>query len=96
MTIDNKLITYLESLGRIELTEEERVKCEKDLQDILSYMDTLNELDTEGVEPLSHSFPVTNVFHEDVVLNAPNRESLLSNAPRQKDGCFKVPKTVNN
>ena len=94
MKIDNNLITYLESLGRIELTEEEREKCGKNLTDILSYMDTLNELDTAGVEPLSHSFPVTNVFREDVVAASANRELLLSNAPRQKDGCFKVPKTV--
>lgn len=94
MTIDNNLITYLESLGRIELTEEEREKCGKNLQDILSYMDTLNELDTAGVEPLSHSFPITNVFREDIVINSADRELLLSNAPRQKDGCFKVPKTV--
>ena len=94
MTIDKKLITYLESLGRIELTEDEREKCGKNLADILSYMDTLNELDTAGVEPLSHSFPVTNVFREDVVAASADRELLLSNAPRQKDGCFKVPKTV--
>ncbi|MEI6579505.1 MAG: Asp-tRNA(Asn)/Glu-tRNA(Gln) amidotransferase subunit GatC [Eubacteriales bacterium] len=94
MTIDNNLITYLESLGRIELTEEEREKCGKNLADILSYMDTLNELDTAGVEPLSHSFPITNVLREDIVINSADRELLLSNAPRQKDGCFKVPKTV--
>ena len=94
MKIDNNLITYLESLGRIELTGEEREICSKNLADILSYMDTLNELDTAGVEPLSHSFPVTNVFREDVVAASAERELLLSNAPRQKDGCFKVPKTV--
>ena len=94
MKIDNNLITYLESLGRIELTQDEREKCGKNLADILSYMDMLNELDTAGVEPLSHSFPVTNVFREDIVAASADRELLLSNAPRQKDGCFKVPKTV--
>lgn len=94
MKIDDVLITYLESLGRIELTEDEREKCGKNLADILSYMDTLNELDTKDVEPLSHSFPVTNIFREDEVRLSDDRELLLSNAPRQKDGCFKVSKTV--
>ncbi len=94
MQIGSELVSYLEALGRIELSADERAKCEKDLQDILSYIDTLNELDTANVEPLSHSFPVTNVFHEDNVKSSADRELLLSNAPHQKDGCFKVPKTV--
>lgn len=94
MTIDNTLITYLEDLARIALTEEEREKCAKDLADILNYMDTLNALDTQGIAPLSHSFPVTNVFRDDVEEPSADRELLLRNAPRQKDGCFRVPKTV--
>ena len=51
MTIDRSLVEYLEKLGRIHLSEEERSASEKDLQSILSYIDTLNELDTDGVEP---------------------------------------------
>ncbi|NCC86786.1 MAG: Asp-tRNA(Asn)/Glu-tRNA(Gln) amidotransferase subunit GatC [Clostridia bacterium] len=94
MQIGSELVSYLEALGKIELSDTERVKCEKDLQDILSYIDKLNELDTSNVEPLSHSFPVTNVFHEDEIKTSADRELLLSNAPHQKDGCFKVPKTV--
>lgn len=94
MQIGSELVSYLEALGRIELSDAERAKCEKDLQDILSYIDTLNELDTTDVEPLSHSFPVTNVFHDDEVKASTDRELLLSNAPHKKDGCFKVPKTV--
>ena len=94
MQIDSKLVEYLEALARIKLEDDQREKCEKDLQDILSYIDTLNELDTTDVEPLSHSFPVTNVFHEDKVRTSSDRELLLSNAPAQKDGCFKVHKTV--
>ena len=62
MTIDRSLVEYLEKLGRIHLSEEERSASEKDLQSILSYIDTLNELDTDGVEPAPHSFPVANVM----------------------------------
>lgn len=95
MTIDKELVKYLESLGRIELTEEQREATEKDLQDILTYIDTLNELHTDGVEPLSHSFPVTNVMREDTVAMHNTRDDILQNAPEEKDGCFVVPKTVD-
>lgn len=94
MQITGELVQYLEKLGRIQLTPEQENATEKDLQEILSYMETLNELDTQGVEPLSHSFPVTNVFHEDEVIPSMDREALLANAPNQKDGCFQVAKTV--
>lgn len=94
MQITGDLVKYLEKLGRIQLTPEQENATEKDLQEILSYMETLNELNTQGVEPLSHSFPVTNVFHEDEVIPSMDREALLANAPNQKDGCFQVPKTV--
>lgn len=94
MQIDRDLVLYLEKLGRITLSEEERAESMKDLQDIVSYMDTLNELDTEGVEPASHSFPIPNVMRKDVVTNEANVDAILSNAPEQRDGCFVVPKTV--
>jgi len=89
-----ELISYLEKLGRISLTEEEKEKTRIDLSSILGYIDKLNELDTDSVEPLSHAFPITNVFREDVVTNSDRRDIILSNAPDKKDGCFKVPKTV--
>ena len=63
----------------------------KTLQD---YIDKLNELDTTGVEPMSHVFPVNNVFREDVVTNGDDRDEILANAPAKKDGAFMVPKTV--
>ena len=94
MTIDRNLVEYLEKLGRIRLTEEEKVAAEKDLQDILTYIDTLIELDTDGIEPASHSFPVANVMRDDIVTNKADTENILKNAPDSKDGCFVVPKTV--
>ena len=90
MNIDRDLVLYLESLGRIRLTEEERRACEADLQSIISYFDQLSDLDTEGVEPLSHAFPVANVMREDVVMPSMAPEEILANAPREKDGCFMV------
>lgn len=61
--------------------------------EMLDYIDKLNELDTEGVEPMSHVFPVNNVFREDVVTNGDDRDNMLKNAPAVKDGSWKVPKT---
>lgn len=95
MQITDELVLYLEKLGRIELDSEQRIKTKKDLQEILAYIDTLNELDTENTEPLSHSFPVSNVFHSDTVENGDMRNTVLSNAPSKQDGCFRVHKTVN-
>ena len=64
------------------------------METMLDYIDTLNELDTEGIEPMSHVFPVNNVFREDIVTNGDGHEATLANAPEQKNGAFKVPKTV--
>lgn len=94
MEITSELTDYLQALGRIRLTEEEQQKTMKDLGSILGYIDKLNELDTEGVEPMSHAFGRTNVFREDKVTNGDMREDILKNAPESKDGAFLVPKTV--
>ncbi len=66
----------------------------EDMGNMLDYIDMLNGLDTEGVEPMSHVFPVHNVFREDVVTNGDGHDATLANAPAQKDDAFKVPKTV--
>jgi aspartyl-tRNA(Asn)/glutamyl-tRNA(Gln) amidotransferase subunit C len=64
------------------------------MEQMLDYIDTLNELDTDGVEPMSHVFPVYNVFREDVVTNGDERDQMEANAPKLKDGSFVVPRTV--
>ena len=60
---------------------------------MLDYIDQLGELNTEGVEPMSHVFPVQNVFREDVVTGKDDRDNILKNAPGVKDGMFEVPRT---
>jgi len=94
MEITSELTDYLQQLGRIRLTPEEAEKTKKDLSNILGYIDMLNELDTSGVEPMSHAFGRTNVFREDNVTNGDSRDDILLNAPESKDGSFLVPKTV--
>ena len=92
--IDDETIEYVGILAKLELSGEERERAKKDMGRMMDYIDKLSELDTEGVEPMTHVFPVQNVFREDIVTNSDTREQLLSNAPEQKDGMFVVPKTV--
>ena len=93
--ISDETIEYVGILAKLELSEEEKEQAKKDMANMLDYIDTLNELDTSGVEPMSHVFPVNNVFREDVVTNEDDREEILANAPEAKDGAFVVPKTFN-
>ena len=92
--ISDETIEYVGILAKLELSDEEKEQAKKDMETMLDYIDTLNELDTEGIEPMSHVFPVNNVFREDVVANGDTREKILANAPKEKDGSFVVPKTV--
>lgn len=91
--ISDETIEYVGILAKLELSGEEKEQAKKDMGSMLDYIDKLGELDTEGVEPMSHVFPVNNVFREDVVTNGDMREDILKNAPGEKDGMFVVPRT---
>lgn len=93
--INRETIEYVSILAKLELSEEEKETAGQDMSRMLDYIDKLNELDTDGTEPMSHIFPITNVFREDVVSNGDDREAMLVNAPECKDSAFKVPKTVD-
>ena len=92
--ISDETIEYVGILAKLELSEEEKLAARSDMERMLDYIDTLNELDTEGIEPMSHVFPVNNVFREDVVTNGDGSKDTLKDAPLQKEQCFKVPKTI--
>ena len=91
LLLANSIVTNIDyNTGHITLRE-----AKQDMSNMLEYVSKLNELDTDSVEPMSHAFPVSNVFREDVVTNGDDRDNLLANAPEQKDGCYKVPKTFD-
>ena len=92
--ISDDTMEYVGILAKLELSPEEAEAAKKDMEDMLDYIDLLNELDTTGIEPMSHVFPIENVFREDVVTNGDGSADTLKNAPEQKDGGFKVPKTI--
>lgn len=93
--ISDETIEYVGILAKLELSDEEKEQAKKDMANMLDYIDTLNELDTSEIEPMSHVFPVNNVFREDVVTNRDDREEILANAPEAKEGAFVVPKTFD-
>lgn len=91
--ISNDTIEYVGILAKLELSAEEKEQAGKDMGRMLDYIDKLGELNTDGVEPMSHVFPVKNVFREDIVTNGDMREEILKNAPGEKDGMFVAPRT---
>lgn len=95
MIITDETIDYVGILAKLELSDEEKEQAKKDMSIMLKYVSKIQELDTDNVEAMSHAFPVNNVFREDIVTNCDDRENLLANAPEQKDGCYKVPKTFD-
>ena len=92
--ISDEMIEYVGILAKLELSKAEKEKAKKEMGRMLDYIDKLNELDTAGAEPMSHTFAVNNVFREDVVTNGDERDATLANAPEKKDSAFKVPKSV--
>ena len=92
--ISDETMEYVGILAKLELKDEEKESARQDMQKMLDYVDKLDELDTSGVEPMSHIFDDENVFREDIVTNGDNHEAMLANAPKQKENQYQVPKTI--
>ena len=80
--IDDETIENVCILAKLSLGEEAKAKAKQDMQKMLDYVEKLDELDTDGVEPLSHIFGDENVFRDDVVTNGDGSEATLKNAPK--------------
>jgi aspartyl-tRNA(Asn)/glutamyl-tRNA(Gln) amidotransferase subunit C len=87
-------VAYVARLARINLTEDEARIFQKQLDDILRYIDKLREVDVTGLDAAAHALPVFNVFREDTAREWFTAEQALSNAPRQANGLFVLPKVV--
>lgn len=94
MPISLEDVEYVAGLAKLELSAEEKIKFQKELDKVIKYIDQLNELDTKNVPVTSHVIPIRNVLREDKVLPSLSREKALANAPKRKDGFFKVPKVI--
>jgi aspartyl-tRNA(Asn)/glutamyl-tRNA(Gln) amidotransferase subunit C len=94
MPLNTEHVEYVARLSRLELTEEEKGRFAAQLDSILGFIEKLNELDTEDVEPLVHIAPERNVFREDSVGDSLSREDATRNAPSRRDGLFQVPRII--
>lgn len=94
MQITKEIVEYVAELSRIKLDAEATAKMQKELGAIIDYMEILNKLDTEGIEPLSHVFAVNNVMRPDEISPSYNRAEILFNAPAHTDETVIVPKTI--
>ena len=94
MKITRDVIEYVAHLSRLALEPHEVELYTDQLDRILQYMDTLNKLDTEGVEPTSHAIPVECSLRHDLVRSSLEAESSLQNAPERRGGFFKVPPVI--
>ena len=87
-------VAYVARLARINLTEAEAEVFQKQLDDVLRYVEKLRQADVTHVEPAAHVLPIFNVFREDAPRNWFTAEQALSNAPRKANGLIIVPKVV--
>ena len=94
MQIDEMLIDYLEDLSCLTLSHKEKQRLLEELKKILSYMERLGELDTDGIAECSHPFDNVNAFREDEIGASFERELILKNAPERNDKMFIAPQTA--
>jgi aspartyl-tRNA(Asn)/glutamyl-tRNA(Gln) amidotransferase subunit C len=94
MKIDKNTVDKIAHLARLKLSDAETEKMQSNMEQILSWMEKLNELDTTGIEPLIHMSQEVNVFREDVVGNHLSKEKALENATFRDENFFRVPKVI--
>ena len=87
-------VAYVARLARINLTEDEAKIFQRQLEDVLKYVEKLRQLDVTGMDAAAHALPVFNVFRKDAPRDWFTAEQALRNAPRQANGLFVVPKVV--
>ncbi|HET6364890.1 MAG TPA: Asp-tRNA(Asn)/Glu-tRNA(Gln) amidotransferase subunit GatC [Nitrospirota bacterium] len=94
MKITKKEVEHVARLARLELSEQEKETLTDQLSNILTYVEQLNELDTNGVEPTSHVLDINNVMREDVPEASLPQDLALANGPEKALGHYKVPKII--
>lgn len=94
MNVSEQTVRHIARLARLELADGEVEAYRRDLSQILGYVDQLQQVDTEGVEPTAHAVPTQMRLREDVAEPRLSREDVLMNAPAHEDGMFRVPKVV--
>lgn len=87
-------VTKIATLARLDVPEEQKSALAQQMNGILGYIEMLNELDTDGVEPTSHAIPIGTAWREDVAVKSPAPEKALKNSPERSDEFVVVPKII--
>jgi aspartyl-tRNA(Asn)/glutamyl-tRNA(Gln) amidotransferase subunit C len=87
-------VEHVARLARLELPSADKERMRRELDGILSYIDKLRAVDTDGVEPTAHAVPLTNVLRDDEVRPSFPQADMLANAPDRSGGFFRVPKII--
>lgn len=96
MSIDDGEVDHLADLARLNLGAEEKTSLKDDLNEILGLAEKIQDVDTEGVEPTYHAYPLENVTRPDEPRDDDSAEKVLEHAPDESDGYFVVPKVIDN
>ena len=94
MTITAQTVTRIAKLARIDITEAEKEPLAKEINGIMSWIEQLDEVNTDNVEPLSSVSDTALPWREDKVTDGHKRDDILANAPSSDYGCFVVPKVI--
>ena len=94
LKITTEDVKYVANLARLNVTEEEAETLRAQMADIITFADTLSEIDTAGIEPTNYAIKVENVLRSDKVKESYDRDELLKNAPSKQAGCYTVPRIV--
>lgn len=90
--ITTDIVEHVAKLARLRLSDREKTLYTEQLGKIIGYFDELADIDTTGIEPMSHALPVINVMRDDVIEAPPGHETLLKTAPASEGPFFRVPK----
>ena len=96
LSLTIKEIEHVARLARLELSAAEKEEFTGQLNEILNFVEQLNQIDTTGIEPTAHAMQINNVYRPDQVKPSLDLEQALSNAPDRIDNFFKVPKTLED
>lgn len=94
MAVDNKTVDRIAELAKLEFNNEAKEEIKADLNKMLNFVDKLNELDTEGVEPLIYMLDEEQVLRKDKVTGHVTQQEALKNAPDKDSDYIKVPKVI--
>lgn len=95
MKLSQQDVEYVADLARLQVSDAEKEQLSHHLSIILTYMEELNQVDTEGVSPIASVVSQANILREDEVRESVSQDKAVENAPAAKDGLFQVPKIIS-